>query len=608
MKLTIRNKLSLSFSLIVAAFLAISFLFCYGLTWTNRTYAELVERVGSILNNARGIQSLIAQQNSNVSAYLLTYDIVYKSEQQQINESIQGLIEETERLISQEDDKRKLEYLLSYNRQYVQILDQVYATADADRDGAVREVKTKVIPFGEVMIDLSRQIADNQEQYMRREIERINAFANTLNIVSVSAAILVAAMAAVFSLVMPRRISGPLVALAEGARRISAGDLAMEDIVVKTRDEAGELARAFNQMKADLNRLARKLAESAKQVSQSAREFTDNAEQTAKATESIAEIMQKTAEGTDRQVRLVRDSVQASGRISGGIRAIVESASNTTRLSERTAEKASAGYAQLQDAIGQMTLIGGMMENLSGIMDRMKERSDRIGRFVTIISGISRQTKILSLNAAIVAARAKEFGRGFGVVAGEVRDLAAQTEEAARQAAELVGYLREDTEQVYRIVENGTRDVAEGIRSVNAAGSMFEEIKGHTEEVAVRIGGISSASEDISRQMALMAGAMNEIREVSETVADDSRNVQAAVEEQLAAMQQISSTAAALSGMSEELYGAAMQFKFGEAAPKPANGPAEEESVGPEGFPARAIVPERAEDAKEMVVEEGNLY
>lgn len=652
----------LSFFLIVVAFMAICFLFCYGLAWTNRTYADLVERVGAILNNARGIQSLIAQQNSNVSAWLLTSDIAYKDDQQRINEEIHALIEETGRLITQEDDKRNLDHLLTYNRSYVEILDRVYATADADRETAVREVKTKVIPFGEVMIDLSRQIADSQERYIREEIGRINAFAGALKIVSIAAAVAVPGFALLFSLVMSRRISEPLVALAEGARRMSSGDLSMRDIVVSARDETGDLAQAFNRMKAELGGLARKVAASAGQVSVSAREFTESAAQTAKATESIAHAMQKTSEGTDRQLRLVRESEQAANGMAGEIRNMAESASNTALLSGRTAEKASAGYAQLQEAVGQMHRIGGTMEHLSGVMDRMKERSDRVGRFVALISGISRQTRILSLNAAIEAARAKESGRGFGVVAGEVRELAAQTEDAARQAAELVGRLQEDTEQVYRIVGEGARDVAEGIRSVNAAGAMFEEIKACTEEVAERIGGISAASLDLSRRMSRMADAMGEIREVSETVAEDTLNVQAAVEEQLAAMQEISSTAAVLSDMSAELYDATRQFKFEsgitetvEAPERSARGdesaraessaraaaaaypahPVRSGRVKAAGHPAHAVCSGRAKaaghpaqavssgrakaaghpahatragSAEEMVVEDGNLY
>jgi len=193
---------------------------------------------------------------------------------------------------------------------------------------------------------------------------------------------------------------------------------------------------------------------------------------------------------------------------------------------------------------------------------RLGERSKEIGQIIDTIAGIAGQTNLLALNAAIEAARAGEQGRGFAVVAEEVRKLAEQSQEAAKQIGTLITEIKDETDKAVAAMNEGTREVKTGAAAVNAAGQTFSEIAAMVTEVSAQVREISQAIEQMSGVSQNIVTAVQKIDTLSKNAATEAETVSAATEEQSASMQEIASSSQALAKMAQEMQGTIRQFRI----------------------------------------------
>ncbi|BCJ86548.1 hypothetical protein skT53_15330 [Effusibacillus dendaii] len=219
------------------------------------------------------------------------------------------------------------------------------------------------------------------------------------------------------------------------------------------------------------------------------------------------------------------------------------------------------GNQAIRTAISQMNSIQNTVSGLAKVITGLGERSQEIGQIVEAITSIASQTNLLALNAAIEAARAGEHGRGFAVVADEVRKLAEQSSISAQQISELIATIQEETNKAVESMERGTKEVSEGITAVNLAGESFEQIGHSITDVSSQMQEVSAASKQMSTNSQQVIKSIDTISEITESTAAGAQNVSAASEEQLATMEEITASANALAQMAEELQKIVMKFK-----------------------------------------------
>ncbi|MDF2930508.1 MAG: methyl-accepting chemotaxis sensory transducer, partial [Anaerospora sp.] len=189
-------------------------------------------------------------------------------------------------------------------------------------------------------------------------------------------------------------------------------------------------------------------------------------------------------------------------------------------------------------------------------------RSKEIGQIVDTISGIAGQTNLLALNAAIEAARAGEQGRGFAVVAEEVRKLAEQSQNAAKQIATLISEIQGDTDKAVSAMNAGTREVKLGAEVVNASGVAFQEIVAMILKGSNQTKEISVAIEHIAAGSGQIVNSVNEINELSKTASAEAQTVSAATEEQAASMEEVASASQSLSHLAVNLQDDVSKFRI----------------------------------------------
>ncbi|WP_429312214.1 methyl-accepting chemotaxis protein [Paenibacillus mucilaginosus] len=365
----------------------------------------------------------------------------------------------------------------------------------------------------------------------------------------------------VMAYLIARNISRPMIQASEALGRVAAGDLTVEPLKVKSRDEIGQLAEAFNRMTADMNAMVSQIKVSSEMVAASAEQLLASAEQSSKAAESVADGSQEASDYTEKQMQSVEELFNALSEVSAGMQQISGNGEIMLTMVRETNELSDRGGRAVQAIAEQMNEINQTSEESSRMIRLLGEQSKQIGNIVTLITGIANQTNLLALNAAIEAARAGEHGKGFAVVAGEVRKLAEQSVQSAAQITSLVESIQRDTDKVILSVERGTDKVYEGIRKAEDVRDAFTEIKESIQTVSVKVEEVTHSVEDMTASSEEMTATIETVSTASEQIATASQTNAAASQQQLASMQEISASSQSLAHLAEELNEVLARFK-----------------------------------------------
>ncbi|MDR3560648.1 MAG: methyl-accepting chemotaxis protein, partial [Negativicutes bacterium] len=276
----------------------------------------------------------------------------------------------------------------------------------------------------------------------------------------------------------------------------------------------------------------------------------------------IAIVIGEVATGAEKQLKAVDDTADVVGQMSAGIQQIAANANSVAGTSAQSAEAAQEGSKAVEKAITQMSQIEDTVTRSAQVVSKLGERSKEIGTIVDTIAGIAGQTNLLALNAAIEAARAGEQGRGFAVVAEEVRKLAEQSQDAAKQIASLIGEIQKDTDSAVVAMTEGTKEVRVGSEVVQDAGKTFQDIFAAFNQVTGQIREISAAIEELAGGSQQIVSSVREIDSISKGATSQAQTVSAATEEQSATMEEIAASSQALARMAEELTQAVSRFKI----------------------------------------------
>ena len=369
-------------------------------------------------------------------------------------------------------------------------------------------------------------------------------------------------LAAVMGLFVARLISRPLYKAVVQARQIANGNLAVEELEVNSTDEVGELILAFNMMIVQLRDLVKKVAISAQQVAASSEELTANAEQSVDSVNQVSASISQAAQGTEKQSLAVDATLNLVGQVAASIQQVAANTNDVADTAEKAANAVKEGSMSVQIVINQMTNIEITVNQLAQVINTLVTRSKEIGQIVDTIEGIAGQTNLLALNAAIEAARAGEHGRGFAVVADEVRKLAEQSRGATKKITLLIGDIEADTGNAILAMEAGTREVKYGTSVVHSAGNTFREIEEHINQVLTLVQEATAAMQEMASDSQQVVISIDKINKVGKEISSQSQTISEATEAQSVSMNEISSASQGLAKMAQELQSTINNFKM----------------------------------------------
>ena len=342
---------------------------------------------------------------------------------------------------------------------------------------------------------------------------------------------------------------------------MSKGNLKLRPLVVTSQDELGQMADGFNTMLQHLKTMITQIISTAEQVAASSQELTASSQQAAEAATHVAQSVVDVAGGMAKQLSSMDEAKSSIDTAFGDISTMTDKANVVTENTEQMAGAADTGSQLMQNAMDKMNGIEKSVANSVEVVKKLGENSKQIGEIVESISSIVDQTNLLALNAAIEAARAGEAGRGFSVVAEEVRKLAEQSQESAEEIKNRINIIQGDTKEAVNAMESGTREVSAGTQAIREVGEQFQDITNRVSSIKTEMEEINSAVQTVLRGMQNVVGAMDNIDQVSRDTSEETQSISAAAEEQSASSEEIASAAHSLSGLAVELQTAMSKFK-----------------------------------------------
>ncbi|MES9689482.1 methyl-accepting chemotaxis protein, partial [Bacillus sp. JJ353] len=337
-----------------------------------------------------------------------------------------------------------------------------------------------------------------------------------------------------------RAISKPLNQLVSSAKSISNGDLTQK-IDVRSNDELGQLGTSFNEMAESLRSLISAIQESVEHVASSSEQLTASADQTSKATEHITLAIEQFSNGAESQSEKVEASSHRLRNMDDRLKDMTRVSEEITDSSVQSTKMAETGGKLVQKTVGQMNSIDRSVKQAEGVIKGLEAKSKDITAILRVINGIADQTNLLALNAAIEAARAGESGRGFSVVAEEVRKLAAQSAGSAKEIEDLIQKIVKEIEHSLTMFQSVNHEVQSGLKITEETESSFKHIYEMTNEIAGKLQTMNAAVEHLSKGSQDVSEAVGDIAEVSRENTAGIQDIAASAEEQLASMEEISS-------------------------------------------------------------------
>lgn len=564
-ELSIRQKLFFVFAVLIAAFIGSGIYSAYSLSSINdgalRIATEHLQGVMAAADSSRTMSDYRQGEFAVLNATTLPNRIHAAQETKKLADQIDITFDAVEPKLNGSEIADDFNEMRQTWERYKQNSKQLIQLAKAGQIAeATKLLENASSDYSKIEAKLNR-ILDNRKDSIHLETVNASSKYNQTRIILIVSIVIVVAFSIFMALGLSSSIMKSIQYLMNVSKELAAGNLTVE-AKAETNDEFGELTKVYAETIETLRKLIERIQQNAKDASTFAAQLNENASQSALATQQVAVSIGNVAENANKQGDAVASSAKNIRAFAKVLQSFEDKASSSVGAAKSVEEIAGEGKSAIEGAVDQMSAIAESTAASAEVIKQLADRSTQIGEISSTIAGIADQTNLLALNAAIEAARAGEAGKGFAVVADEVRKLAEGSNVAAQKIAELISKAQEDTEKAVKEMEKGTSDVESGKNVVAEAGKSFESI-------AAAVSGLTNHAEDIlaeaqkaSQRIDKLVASMDELDQSSKDVSAETESVSAATEEQSASIDEVANASKKLSELAEELQSSASQFKI----------------------------------------------
>jgi methyl-accepting chemotaxis protein len=554
-RLRIRARLLAGFAAVLALAAVIGGVAYTQLASTASTYDRVVENDSRAVKDGLEMEAALLDQVIGVRGYIMTRDPEYLAP---YTRGVEVFEKEADSAATRGLAETRRGILASIREKYAALTPiyerEIALVKRGDVQGAIALAESQ----GKAQKDA---VVADLDAFIARSEEKMNEGAAAANSAAAGARWLVVAflagalaLGAAVALVIARSITSPLAALNARLTEIADGDGDLTQRVDDSAtDELGALGTAFNRFVAQIQGLVRETGEQARALTQMAREMTTSSDQTGQAVAEIASTVDGVARGSGEQAEAVQGVTEIVAEMHHGVEEVARSGQAVATQATRADEVAEEGAERVRQAGTAMERISTSSARVQEVVGSLDDRSQAIGEIVGTITQIAGQTNLLALNAAIEAARAGEQGRGFAVVADEVRKLAEESQSAAGSIGEILTEIQAEAQRAVEAISEGRAEVEEGSRVVAAAGEAFGDIRTQVQQVAAGITQAAAAAQqleagagEVQTRVSSVAAVSQENAAAAEEVASAAEETTASVEEVVATTHQLSSAATAL--------------------------------------------------------------
>ncbi|WP_332649955.1 HAMP domain-containing methyl-accepting chemotaxis protein [Lysinibacillus sp. 54212] len=559
--MSIGKKLLFGFSITTIITVVACFSIFSQLRSIDKYYSGTIERGLPQTHLTADIEYHVLNQGLQLRSYILgNTEALEKLRTSQ--QELQNIITQLDESFEREELHQLLDHVISNKQEFDALVEKVLEINEKeDVYAAVAVLNKDVVPINEDTLATANKLADlidvlfdDAKDEAQSKAQNALYLAITLIVATIIAAILT-------TIFMNRIIALPLRKLQQSVQVIAAGDLTQEDMVIRSKDEVGQLTQSFNTMKDTIRKLITSLSTSAEQLSAAAEELTASTQEVTLTSINVADRAEISAENTQAAAASAKESAIAMDETSSAVQRIAESAQTLHLTASDTSTIADQGESNISSAERQMTTIYESTKLTTELIQKLSVQSMEIENITKVITSITEQTNLLALNAAIEAARAGEHGKGFAVVADEVRKLAEESNASASQITALTTEIQSDTKNVEEAIQQSLATVEAGVGIIQNAGLSFNQIVGAVDSMKAQIEDISAVTEEISAAAEEVAASVSEISSSATTNAEDTLMANSAMQQQVSTLKEISVVSTELSNRAVELQNAVNHFK-----------------------------------------------
>ncbi|WP_406655712.1 methyl-accepting chemotaxis protein [Methanolobus sp. ZRKC2] len=355
-------------------------------------------------------------------------------------------------------------------------------------------------------------------------------------------------------------LTKPLNNIVEATEHIAEGDMTVR--VKESDDEIGRLGASINKMVTGIREIVQEVQDKSLSVNSTSEHFQDFTEKLTISFGAVKDDVSKISAGANNQSQKVYEITGAMNDMTMAVQEIANNAGNASATSVNANELMHDIGTQSEALLLQMNGIKDSSSESVKVIGRLDEKSAKIGEIVTLITSIADQTNLLALNAAIEAARAGEHGRGFAVVADEVRKLAEESGSAAEEIASLIKDVQAETENAVNSIRQETTKVERGSKAINEAVGAVKNAMKNGEEIARMAQEIAAATEEQSASIQEVTASLEDVSSISADSASGTQKISLTIEEKSSMMSDLSKAADDLALMAEHLRESISQFKL----------------------------------------------
>lgn len=432
---------------------------------------------------ASTVPSVIAQLRRFEQGFLISWDPAAAEQFREVIKALPTLIQ------SQFLPREITDELLELVADYRTVFDDLVSLGSIGQD------------FEDTMLSSAKAAAETSERLQSIQLKKMAQEKTRASYVVIGVTSLAVLVGLLLAFLITRSIITPLKEAVGIAAKVTSGDLRV-NVASGRSDEVGQLMAALGSMVTNLRELVRRINEGASGIASSAEELSAVTEQTSTAVELQRKEVEQVATAMNQMVATVND--------------VARNAAHAFESASTTAEQAGEGETAVREALALVDELAGGVEKSRTTLQTLYSDSSNIGTVLDVIKAVAEQTNLLALNAAIEAARAGEHGRGFAVVADEVRSLAQRTQSSTEEIGQLIVALQKSAEQSVVVMDESTELSSTTLSRARAAGESIERIAMAAEEIRQYNSQIATASEEQSSAVGGINKSVNSIRDGSD--------------------------------------------------------------------------------------------